>query len=164
MSRHLEPLPSPGAAFFFLTLVTLASGLSPCPTRLRLPVRPGYNWHTVHGLVSLLVRPAWCERCRMHQGNMREINREKFRCRTCGGTEVRAYLPTTRIRWTCSWRVIRSARFGRRFDVTCKRKPPVFCGGFQRSRLGGRLARPAGMGIGTTVVSTRTGHAGFSKI
>ena len=24
---------------------------------------------------------------------MREINREKFKCRKCGGTEVRAYLP-----------------------------------------------------------------------
>jgi len=46
------------------------------------------------------------------------------------------------------------------------RKPPEEgpTGGFQRSRLGGRLARPAGMGIGTTVASTRSGHAGFSKI
>jgi len=29
-------------------------------------------------------------------GNMREINREKFKCRKCGGTEVRAYLLTTK--------------------------------------------------------------------
>jgi len=27
---------------------------------------------------------------------MREINREKFKCRKCGGTEVRAYLLTTK--------------------------------------------------------------------
>ena len=25
---------------------------------------------------------------------MREINREKFKCRACGGNTVRAYLPT----------------------------------------------------------------------
>ena len=25
---------------------------------------------------------------------MREINRERFKCRTCGSNEVRAYLPT----------------------------------------------------------------------
>lgn len=30
----------------------------------------------------------------MHPGNMREINRDKFRCRKYDGTEVRAYLPT----------------------------------------------------------------------
>ena len=30
----------------------------------------------------------------MHQDNMREINRETFRCRRCGSNEVRAYLPT----------------------------------------------------------------------
>jgi len=32
----------------------------------------------------------------MHQGNMLEINREKFKYRKSGGTEVRAYLLTTK--------------------------------------------------------------------
>jgi len=63
----------------------------------------GCNWHTVAGYGVLLVECKDCGRrgalrkedvgTRMHQGNMREINREKFKCRKCGGTEVRAYLP-----------------------------------------------------------------------
>ena len=32
----------------------------------------------------------------MHQGNMREINRENVKCRKCCGTEVRAYLLATK--------------------------------------------------------------------
>ena len=66
----------------------------------------GCNWHTVAGYGVLLVECKDCGRrgalrkedvgTRMHQGNMREINREKFKCRKCGGTEVRAYLLTTK--------------------------------------------------------------------
>ena len=32
----------------------------------------------------------------MNQSNMREINRDKFRCRKCGRSEVRAYLSTAK--------------------------------------------------------------------
>jgi hypothetical protein len=30
----------------------------------------------------------------MHQGNMKELNGQKFRCRKCNGTEIRAYFPS----------------------------------------------------------------------
>ena len=65
----------------------------------------GFNWHTVAGYGVLLVECKGCGRRgaidkegarRRMQGNMGEINRKKFRCRKCGGTEVRAYLPTTK--------------------------------------------------------------------
>ena len=32
-------------------------------------------------------------RHQMYDGNMRELNRSTFRCRKCGGTEIRAYVP-----------------------------------------------------------------------
>jgi hypothetical protein len=32
---------------------------------------------------------------RVHQANMRELERKKFKCRKCGGSEVRAYLPNS---------------------------------------------------------------------
>ena len=62
---------------------------------------PGYNWHSAYGFGVLLVECKGCNRraalrkaeigIRMHQGNMREINREKFKCRACGGNTVRAF-------------------------------------------------------------------------
>ena len=60
---------------------------------------PGENWRSVYGYGALLVECKGCARRgaidkegarrQMHQGNMREINRDKFSCRKCGGTEVR---------------------------------------------------------------------------
>ena len=65
---------------------------------------PGFNWHTVSGYGVLLVECRACgrrglirkedSRLQMHQGNMKELNRQRFRCRKCGGTEIRAYFPS----------------------------------------------------------------------
>ena len=66
---------------------------------------PGFNWHSVYmGLEVLLVECKGCWRRaidkaaskrQMHQGNMDEIRDAKFKCRGCGGIEVRAYIPST---------------------------------------------------------------------
>ena len=52
----------------------------------------------------------------MHQGNVREINREKFRCRKCAAAKFVRICRQQRIRSRCSWPAIRSARCGNRSD------------------------------------------------
>ena len=69
-------------------------------TRRSLSGMPGSNWHTVSAYGVLLVECRACgrrgairkedSRLQMHQGNMKELNRQKFKCRKCGGTEIRA--------------------------------------------------------------------------
>ena len=73
-------------------------------TRRSLSGMPGSNWHTVSAYGVLLVECRACgrrgairkedSRLQMHQGNMKELNRQKFKCRKCGGTEIRAYFPS----------------------------------------------------------------------
>lgn len=67
----------------------------------------GANFHEVHSSIGvLLVECKGCgkraaigkedSRRKIFQGNMEEVRDAKFRCRKCGGRDVRAYIPLTR--------------------------------------------------------------------
>lgn len=65
---------------------------------------PGQNFHSVYMAIEVLL--VECKACRrrsaldrsqapIRQGNMTELRHVKFRCgnRSCGGSEVRLYIP-----------------------------------------------------------------------
>ena len=66
---------------------------------------PGANFHTVYmNLEVLLIECRACERhasltredgAPIWQGNMKPVSSAKFKCRKCGSTDVRAYIPRT---------------------------------------------------------------------